>query len=232
MGDVSYVVGTERLGGPGAESGRWERAGIFQGKLQYPTDLDMPTATCHVQPSREEKALCGLPWEALIEVPGQPSFEDIEISLRCDRCRRLLEASEKSPFMHDVGALIERLANELENQASVRRGPPCWHLDPANVLASPLWVCGEGDRDLTVGFGRAAARIELGYGKTSASDLLGELEPIIRAVIEGRLTEKRHRDTGSRWRLVLGDGRTFKGWSNFLFPWSRVEHFHSYDSAP
>ena len=67
---MGYLVSTEQLGWPGQESGVMERAGIFQKRLQYPIDPSVATATCHLQRSPEENALCGFPWEGLIQVPG------------------------------------------------------------------------------------------------------------------------------------------------------------------
>jgi hypothetical protein len=95
LGDIgrnclAMIVSTERLGRPSEESGRFERHGFVQKRLVYPLDSDTPTATCHVQRSAREPALFGYQLEGLIAVPGSPSFEEIEDSLRCERCATLI----------------------------------------------------------------------------------------------------------------------------------------------
>jgi len=79
------LVATERLGRPKRSGGN-----VVQTKLEYPTDSDTPTATCHVLPSAEEAALCGYPWEALVEVPGCPEFLALSADLRCAKCERVI----------------------------------------------------------------------------------------------------------------------------------------------
>jgi hypothetical protein len=80
---MGTIVSTERLGRPGSESGRWERKGLFQNRLIYPTDSNVPTATCHVQPDAQSPALCGFNWESLVAVPDVLTFDQIEPALRC-----------------------------------------------------------------------------------------------------------------------------------------------------
>jgi hypothetical protein len=63
-------VATERLGIPGDESSRLERRGVVQKKLVYPTRSDQPTATCHLQPDPQEKALCGTSGKGLLRFRG------------------------------------------------------------------------------------------------------------------------------------------------------------------
>jgi hypothetical protein len=82
------ILSTERLGLPGAESPWLERAGFVQRRLVYPNQPDEPTELCHLQPADSEPALCGFPWEALVAVPGDRTFGDIDPSLRCERCER------------------------------------------------------------------------------------------------------------------------------------------------
>lgn len=83
---AGLIVSTERLGMPGDESGRVERSGVVQRRLVYPTDSDRPTATCHLQPTEHDRALCGYQWEGLVPVPGAASFDDVPEDLRCSRC--------------------------------------------------------------------------------------------------------------------------------------------------
>lgn len=94
MMDMDYVVSTERLGWPGDESSRFERSGLVQCRLVYPTQSDLPTASCHVQQGVKQKALCGHPSETLIEVPGHPTFDQVDPELRCGKCDRLLRELE------------------------------------------------------------------------------------------------------------------------------------------
>jgi hypothetical protein len=97
-----------------------------------------------------------------------------------------------------------------------------------------LWVAGDNAWTLTVGFGRAGARIELGYSsKTTPDQELQELEAICRAVLDGRPVEWRRRSNASRWRLTLHDGSVLRGSTNWLLPglpWIRIreEHFAPY----
>ena len=74
-------VATERLGRP-----RRGRADIIQTKLVYPIDSDTPTALCHLMPAPEKPAVCGFPWEALVEVAGTTTFDDVPEELRCPEC--------------------------------------------------------------------------------------------------------------------------------------------------
>ena len=75
------IVATERLGRP-----RRGGANVIQTKLVYPIDSDTPTALCHLLPGPEQPALCGIPWEALVEVPGATALDDVPPELRCDDC--------------------------------------------------------------------------------------------------------------------------------------------------
>jgi hypothetical protein len=81
------IVGTERLGWPPPPKG-WRRFVPWetQSQLVYDDRSDEPTACCHLQPHEEAPALCGFPWEALVAVPGDRSWDDIEEWMRCDKC--------------------------------------------------------------------------------------------------------------------------------------------------
>jgi hypothetical protein len=61
---------------------------IVQTRSVYPIDSDTPTALCHLLPASELPALCGYPWEGLIEVPNATAFEDVPEDLRCRECLR------------------------------------------------------------------------------------------------------------------------------------------------
>ena len=63
----------------------------MQRRSTYPNDSDTPTATCHLQPAEDARALCGYQWEGLVRVPGAKSFDDITEELRCPRCVRASE---------------------------------------------------------------------------------------------------------------------------------------------
>jgi hypothetical protein len=85
---MGFIVATERLGVPGAESSWLERKGYVQKSLQYPTDPEKPSATCHLQPDEDQDALCGYEWECLVAVPDATSFADVPEELWCTKCRQ------------------------------------------------------------------------------------------------------------------------------------------------
>jgi hypothetical protein len=122
--------------------------------------------------------------------------------------------------------------------ATIRRDGTDWTIQPARATASPLWISADNAWTLTVGFGRASARVELGYSSRTAADReLEELEAICRAVVAGRLVERRRGQDGSRWRLTLGDGSVLHGSANWLLPvlpwvWVDEERFAAYADPP
>ena len=84
---MRYLVATERLGWPPPRRGLtrflpWE----VQTRHQYDCQPERPTATCHLQTASDSPALCGHPWECLIEIPGAPAWTDLHSDLRCDSC--------------------------------------------------------------------------------------------------------------------------------------------------
>lgn len=82
-----YVVATERLGWPRRR--RWSLFGFLvdvQRQLVYDDEPDRPTATCHLQTTDDRAALCGFPWEMLIEIPGPVGWQELHPDLRCDQC--------------------------------------------------------------------------------------------------------------------------------------------------
>lgn len=83
---TGHVVATERLGWPRRR--RWSLFGLVevQRKLVYDDDPDRPTATCHLQTADDSAALCGYPWEMLIEIPGPVGWQELHPDLRCDQC--------------------------------------------------------------------------------------------------------------------------------------------------
>jgi hypothetical protein len=144
---------------------------------------------------------------------------------------------EESVFRDRLATVMQRLADELGPAATIRRDGTVWTIQPARATASPLWIFGDA-WSLIVGFGRASARIELGYSsRTTADQELEELEAICRAVVAGRLVERRSGRDGSRWWLTFGDGSVMHGSANWLLPalpWVQVdeEHFAAYTDPP
>ena len=84
---MDLIVGTERLGLP--SNPNWRERHGWTLRLQNDVEPDVPTATCHLQSSAEEPALCGYQWEGLVSVPGSPDWADIEPIWRCSRCDAL-----------------------------------------------------------------------------------------------------------------------------------------------
>jgi hypothetical protein len=96
----NYVVATERRGWP--KRREWAAPfvlllGEWQGKLRYEDSPDEPTATCHLQTSPEEAALCDHPWEALGVIPGQPSWADLHPEMRCEDCAAAAGVETEDP---------------------------------------------------------------------------------------------------------------------------------------
>jgi hypothetical protein len=145
---------------------------------------------------------------------------------------------QETVFRDRLATLLQRLADELGPAATLRCDGTDWTIQPALPTASPLWIAGDNAWTLTVGFGRASARIELGYSsKATADQELEELEAICRAVVAGRLVERRRGPDASRWRLALGDGSVLHGSANWLLPvLPRVqvdeERFAAYTDPP
>lgn len=137
--------------------------------------------------------------------------------------------------MQEAREVLARIEEWVGSTGTAVVEGPCWRLSPADAAASPLWVCGEGAWDLTVGFGRASARMELGYtDKITTAEQLDDLEDICRSVIEGRLVEKRRGRRGSAWRLTLTSGKMTHGTANWPpVPWMRTveQEFRPYQAV-
>lgn len=135
-------------------------------------------------------------------------------------------------LMQQAREVLARIEALVGSAGTAAVEGPCWRLSPADPAASPLWVCGEGAWDLTVGFGRGSARIELAYtDKITTAEELADLEDICRSVIEGWLAEKRRGRNGSAWRLTLASGSVRRGTANWPpVPWMRTveEQFSPY----
>ena len=97
---MTLIVATEQLGWPGDESSWLERKGLLQKRARYPNRPDEPAATCHLQPSEQEPALCGHPWEVLSRVPGDPGWTELHPEMRCDRCSKIADIPEEDPVGH------------------------------------------------------------------------------------------------------------------------------------
>jgi hypothetical protein len=82
---MRWLVATERLGWP---RHRWWQIWPWevQTRRQYEIEPERPTATCHLQTSDREPALCGYEWEGLIAIPTQPDWYDLHPDMRCDEC--------------------------------------------------------------------------------------------------------------------------------------------------
>jgi hypothetical protein len=113
---MAVLVSTERLGWPGDESGLMERWGLLQKRASYPRCPDEPTATCHLQLSDTQDALCGYAWEGLVAVPGAVTMADVPEWTRCDECVAALATG---------GAVAPTTINECAatEQADDEQGP-------------------------------------------------------------------------------------------------------------
>lgn len=138
--------------------------------------------------------------------------------------------------MDDV---VHRIEAEHPGTIEIRKGPGpggegwAWEIQPRASAASPIWIIGKYWNDATVGFGRSSGRIELWQlGKTEAPAAAANLERVVRAVVEGRLTERRQDARSCQYEITWSDGTKSKGRANSLFRrrWRVVEHFQPYDS--
>jgi hypothetical protein len=81
--DPALIVATERLGKP-------RGLGILQRRASHRRDQGEPSATCHLQPSPTENALCGYEWEGLTTIPRSQDWLEVPIELRCTDCGKVL----------------------------------------------------------------------------------------------------------------------------------------------
>lgn len=95
------IVSTERLGMPGPSAAWLERKGILKKSPTYDVGASEPTATCHLQASASQPALCGYQWEGLVEVPGNPAWADIDPIWRCSECSAEMQQAGEPP--NDAG---------------------------------------------------------------------------------------------------------------------------------
>lgn len=68
-----------------------------QRRLVYDDRPDEPRATCHLQVTEEQDALCGFQWDGLVIVPGDPGWTDLHPSLGCDGCSRAAGVTDEDP---------------------------------------------------------------------------------------------------------------------------------------
>jgi hypothetical protein len=136
-------------------------------------------------------------------------------------------------FRDRLAAVVQRLADELGPVATIRHDGTRWTIRPAQPGASPLWSSGDNAGKLMVRFGRASALFDVGdIPKITADEKLAVLEALCRAVVAGRLVERRKRPDGSRWRLTFDDGNILDGWAGWAgwlwsaLPWVRVDEEH------
>lgn len=97
-----YIVATERLGGPNER--RWRLPFRFveiRTQMVYEDSPDEPTATCHLQRSEGESALCGFQWEGRVAVPQQPAWRSLHPIMRCDSCEAAAGIEREDPTDHE-----------------------------------------------------------------------------------------------------------------------------------
>ncbi len=114
-----------------------------QTRMVYEINSAEPTATCHLQPSPECEALCGFPWENLIEIPDGRTWRALDDWLRCDLCedacadRALQRYRRAAATVYDgeepVGRLGVRLVVWWEELG------PFWRRRRENVGELPEW---------------------------------------------------------------------------------------------
>jgi hypothetical protein len=103
---MSWLVATERLGWP---RHRWWQVWPWevQHRQQYDIEPERPTATCHLQPSDRERALCGYEWEGLIAIPGStgptPLRRDRSASRSTDRTTHRSDAVIAGDYAPSIG---------------------------------------------------------------------------------------------------------------------------------
>lgn len=165
----------------------------------------------------------------MVARPAPTAVADLQFAL-IDPSSMQYWVMAPDPFAVPLAELMDRVAAGIGDAAVIQRDGPLWFIEPARSGASPLWVAGEGAWDLTVGFGRAGSRIELGFSnRVSARDELEALQDICLSVVAGRLVEwrKRRKHTdASRWWLTREDGSSEQGSTNWLLPvfkWTQVE---------
>lgn len=89
-------VSTERLG---RQRGVVARLLGREGRVAESTGE--PTATCHLQLTDDDNAVCDFEWEGLSRVPGDPGWKDLHPDLRCDACSAAVNVSDEDPDGRD-----------------------------------------------------------------------------------------------------------------------------------
>ena len=141
-----------------------------------------------------------------------------------------------TPFTLRLQRLADALVDQAHGGALCRKDSdyPFWSFQPVRPDASPLWFAGSSAWDVTVGFGRAGARVELGFSTNVSDDeAMASLAAYCTAVMRGGLVEWRRGTRSSRWHLSFPDGTTDHGSANWLLPrlpWMSVqeERFQPY----
>ena len=82
-------------------------------RQQYDCEPERPTATCHLQTTSDSPALCGFPWEALIDIPSAPEWTELHPDLRCDACEEEAGWQREDPAGHNY-----RFTYDLPNRHS------------------------------------------------------------------------------------------------------------------
>ncbi len=112
--------------------------------MVHEIDPGEPTATCHLQIEAEQEALCGYPWECLIEVPDRRDWHALDDCLKCDICEdeaveRALEGYRRAAAVvfdgdEQVGCLGVRVVGWREELG------PFWRRRRQEVGELPQWV--------------------------------------------------------------------------------------------
>lgn len=112
------IVATERLGWPTRGWRALPHMGFVKSRLQYESEPERPTATCHLQSDSERSAVCGFPWVALVSIPSKPAWYDLHPDLRCDECSAAAELTDESQSEFRFGYYVRFNSEAVLNERS------------------------------------------------------------------------------------------------------------------